>query len=477
MKKVTSVAGMREAEKRAIPSLQAEIEVIGRVAAAALCALDSLAQKKTAILCGKGNNGGDGYALALLLPCATVYSLFDDVSPAAEYYKKECGQKGIERKGLPKEEYEVLIDCVCGVGFHGIPRGAVESAVKYINAQSGAVKVAMDVPTGLNANSGEATQAVVADITLTVAAVKVGLLIGDGRKYAGSISVLDCGLDVQDILGEIPEKEDFARLLRPRSVTGAKNEYGYAGVMGGCAEYAGAPTLAASALAALRSGAGVSRAIVPSVVAPVVRFFSPEVTVKVLDDFSPQGVDEALKGLTSLALGMGWGRTPDRVDYLRYILQTFKGNLVLDADALFALGSLSPNSARLAEGRCVLTPHAGEFKRLFKEDLSLPALIKAAKDTGAVVLGKGATTIITNGEKTYFVTNGASGMATAGSGDVLSGVIAAFTAYQEPLIAATMAAMVAGLAGEEAARKYGNMGMLSGDTLKELAYVTRELTK
>lgn len=476
MKNVCDVKGIREAEKRAICSVEDEIAVVKKVATEAFEALtDEIKNKRIAVVCGKGNNGADGFALAEMLDNATVFCPVGVSSKAEEYYRDRCVKKGVDiREGFDISEFDVVIDCLFGIGFHGYPMGVYADIIDEINAKrkEGVFVVCFDVPSGLSADDGYAEKAVVADMTLTVQQTKTGLLINKGREYSGEIVELNCGLDVKP-RAKVIEALDFKTYFRKRSITGAKNEYGYVGILGGSDNYVGAPSLAASALASLRSGAGVSRVIVPKTIAPLVSGFVPEITVFPVDAFSDKEIDESVKGLSALAVGMGWGR--GRSAALKHILTSFKGRLVIDADGLYSLVELKDYLKTLPLP-AILTPHEREFLRLFGVKPTLENVEKAARNYNCIILSKGATTIITDGKETLLSLSGSSGMATAGSGDVLSGVITAFLAYAEPLYATAFAAYVCGLAGEEAAKKYGEMGMISSDTIKELAFVTKRLS-
>lgn len=273
-------------------------------------------------------------------------------------------------------------------------------------------------------------------------------------------------------------------LLPDRNPSFSKKNFGYVAVLGGSANYCGAPSLSAMALSALRVGAGVSRVIVEECIAPFVQVFAPEVTLYKVSSFANESeIISALFGLKGLALGMGWGRNKDREESLRLILSSdFDGTLLIDADGLFALKNIGINSLDKCNARVILTPHLGEFSRLVGIDLSLESNLERialdfAREHNIILLLKGKDTIVTDGKNIYISPTGCVGMATAGSGDVLSGVIIGLSGFLPPLESAYVGTYIAGLAGEKAQQRYGEYGMISSDTIKELAFAIKELRK
>jgi len=473
---VTDVLGIRRAEKEIINSFSDEIRVIERVAQATFKAIpNEFYDKRFVIVCGKGNNAADGLALSLLLGNARIVTTYTSGSSAYDYFLEKCKLKGLEiTSEFDFTDDDVIIDCLTGIGFKGSPKEELDKAINQINSKNAFV-ISLDIPSGLDADTGFCDNAVFADMTITVQACKIGLIINKGREYSGKIVAVSCGLPVKDILGTTVEDIDVKTNIKKRSVTGAKNEYGYVGILGGCDNYSGAPSLSSAALSSLRSGAGVARAIVPKSIADTLKGFAPEITVFCADDVAE--VSNAVKGLNALSVGMGWGRRKDRQDILKYLLSEFPNQLIIDADGLYALSEIGLEYLKKARKKPILTPHDGEYKRLFGCEKTLDNIKENALKYNCVILSKGATTIITDGVKVWFSLSGSNGMATAGSGDVLSGVITALTSYTDPLSAAAFGAYVNGLAGERAAMTYGEMGMLSSDTIKELAFVLKDILK
>ena len=288
----------------------------------------------------------------------------------------------------------------------------------------------------------------------------------------------------------MPLTEREARaVLGKRARLSNKGDYGYIGLIGGSAEYAGAARLAYTASAAMRSGAGVTRLIVPDVIMQAVIPYMNECTLKFLpsNDFGclryeKSLLDEATSNLKAIGAGMGLGQKGDNRELIEYLFSK-DVPLVLDADALNTIAKYPELLEKRRSGKVVLTPHPGEFSRLsglsVSEILSDPARHAAeyASRHALTVLLKGADTFVSDGQRTYVNSRGTPGMATAGSGDVLTGIITALAARNTDLtLAAAVGAFVAGVAGEAAAKEYGVTGMISPDTVKYIAYAIKEIT-
>ncbi len=264
---------------------------------------------------------------------------------------------------------------------------------------------------------------------------------------------------------------------RPRDCN--KGDFGYVALMGGSLMYSGAVRLAAMANAAMRCGAGVATVAAPKLICPIIAPQILEATLYPLpcgDDGVVSFSEEALSGLMGrydvIAVGMGLGNTEGTKLCVSRLLESYRGILVIDADGLNALAKLGPGKAKESSARLVLTPHLREFSRLsgLSEEEILKDREKAAKDLalrcGAVVLLKGADTLITDGRRGFVSSTGCPGMATAGSGDVLSGIMAACCAAcpEDLVLAASAAAYINGLAGEMAQKDHGAVSMTASDT-------------
>ena len=299
---------------------------------------------------------------------------------------------------------------------------------------------------------------------------------------------IDIGIEIRGEYARLAEKEDFLPLIKPRKNHSNKGTYGYVGIMGGCREYSGAVKLAGMGASALRSGAGVSKLIVPESIAPAVAPYLLEATLCPLADdaghiiFEKEALDSALSGLSALSVGMGFGKSEENAKILEYLLCEKALPLIIDADGLNTLAGIDKKLLRSTACKVVLTPHPKEFERI--SGVSVADVLQSpvehaksfAREYGVILLLKGTSTIVTDGEKTYICSRGSAGMATAGSGDVLSGVLTGLLGYME-YSAGTVAlgAYLAGAAGELAAREYTEIAMTAGDTAKMLPKVWKQL--
>lgn len=264
------------------------------------------------------------------------------------------------------------------------------------------------------------------------------------------------------------EIKDIKELFKCRDKDANKYDFGVVGLMGGSLEFSGAIKLANLSLSALRSGSGLVRVIVEENLKDAILPYLLEQTLFILDN----NLNKALNNLDVLAVGMGWGQDESRTQYLEYILKNFTGKLIIDADGLNILAK-NLNWLEKTKAKIVLTPHLKEFSRLtgltvekIKEH-SLEYAQEFAHKHNVILLLKGSSTIVTDGVTTYLVESGSPGMATAGSGDVLSGIIAGFLGYNSytPLsVAAT--AYLAGLAGSLATKKYTDISSIASDQIE-----------
>ena len=264
------------------------------------------------------------------------------------------------------------------------------------------------------------------------------------------------------------EIKDIKDLFKKRDKDANKYDFGVVGLMGGSPSFSGAIKLASMSHGALRSGAGLSRVIVDEDIQDYVAPYLVEQTLWVLHD----DLDKAILNLDVLAIGMGFGNSEKHITYLEYVLKNYSNKLIIDADGLNILSKnlhwLNNTSAKI-----VLTPHLKEFSRLLNkpvsaiEDKREEYAIKFAREHNVILLLKGSNTIVTDGTTTYHVTSGDAGMATAGSGDVLSGIIAGFLGNHEyNTLSVAAAAYLAGLAGTLASQKYTDIAMIASDTIK-----------
>ena len=264
--------------------------------------------------------------------------------------------------------------------------------------------------------------------------------------------------------------EDIKNLFLKREKDTNKGDFGKVGILGGSINYSGAIKLATMSLASLRSGCGLVKVIIPD---EIVSSLSPILLEQTLFLYKNlEDIKKSIKDLDSLAIGMGWGSNENHLPILKNILENFQGNLVIDADGLNTLVN-HVEILRTSQANIVLTPHLKEFSRL--TSLSIEEIEKNkmeiaksfAKENHVILLLKGSTTIVTNGIDVYLINYGTPGMATSGSGDVLSGILAGLLGYLDyNLLSVSAGAIVNGLAGELAEEKNTDISMIASDTIK-----------
>lgn len=475
--------------ERAIPSL----ELMERAGASlAGFAAELAPDGPIVVVVGKGNNGGDGLVAARLLRDAGREV---DVSFAGDPGELEGDARtNLERlegapsslEGVIRGDAGVIIDALLGTGASGAPRGEIADAIEAINA-SGVPVLAADVPSGVDASSGAvAGVAVRAAATATFHAGKPGLFIEPGRNHAGAVRVLDIGIPegapVEPDVGLI--RDAVLERLPRRAVGSTKFTSGQVLVAGGSRGLTGAPCLAA--LGAQRAGAGYVTACVPDSLSLIFETRLLEVMTIALPDrggaLSADGVERLMEAAArggALVIGPGIGRSDGAHEFVRAAIVASPLPLVLDADGL---GAYSGDLGRLRRGRSaplVLTPHEGELGRLLGIESKAVAAERlrhareAARLADAIVVLKGDDTLIADPSGLVAVSSGATpGLATAGTGDVLSGVLGAILAARvKPFEAACAAVRLHALAGRRAAERRGRDGMIASDVIDELAAV------
>ena len=350
--------------------------------------------------------------------------------------------------------------------------------------------ISADINSGLGADSGLGTPCIHSDLTVAIQRYKPGHFLAKAKDVIKNHSCIDIGIVAPNENIFLLEEKDVANLFTPRKNHSHKGDYGYVAVMGGSVEYAGAAKLANMSAAALRAGCGVVTLAVPKSITQAVAPYLLESTLLPIPSdesgkmsFVPEILDHILARYASIAIGMGWGRSESYKEILSYLLQNAHQPLIIDADGLNTLSTMDLRLLKEAKAPVVLTPHLMEFSRL--SGLSIPdiesdpiAHAKAfAKEYGVILLLKGCSTIVTDGEMVYLANRGSAGMATAGSGDVLAGVLAGLGGYIESnALTVAAGAYLAGMAGELAEEKRGAVSMLASDTAHEIANAVCVLT-
>ena len=447
--------------------------------------------RRIVVVAGGGNNGGDGCEVARLLAghgrevrivrVATRSAAGDAATTLADAIAAGvpvAEQPDGEIAGALSEA-ELVIDALLGTGATGGPTGGVARAIERI-AESGLPVVALDVPSGVDASTGEALGAVVhADVTVAFHADKLGLRISPGRELAGLVVVVPIGIpDGAPVEPAAIGVRDGRSLLPGRTVGGSKYDAGAVLVIGGSVGMAGAPALVAAA--ALRSGAGVVTALVPESVQPAVAGQLREAMVHPLPSQRPDlEIERYAERARCVVLGPGIGREASAEEIVRAALALDRP-LVVDADALWWVAR-DPSAIAARMAPTVITPHAGEAARLLGIDAAEIArhrlrTVHALVDrTGAVALLKGADTLVLAPDGRLGVRlDDCAALATAGSGDVLAGVIGACLARGADAWTGAIAGAAAHVAaGRAAAAARPGGAIIAGDLIEHLAVLAR----
>jgi NAD(P)H-hydrate epimerase len=457
-------------EEQGVPSSQL-MEAAGTALAEAVAGLSP--QGPIRVVCGKGNNGGDGAIAARRLGAmgfeVEAVNLWADPVPD-DLDAWLAGAGGV-------------VDAIFGTGFEGAPRQPAVAAIEAIN-RCGAPVVACDIASGVDASSGEVEGvAVEADLTVSFHAAKLGQRIAPGKWHTGELRVVPIGIPKgapgRPLGGTIdPAVLALAPRRGPRST---KFSSGQVAVAGGSRGLTGAVRL--SSLAAIRAGAGYATVAVPADLEQIFEIAQPEVMSVgcpggdgCLVPASAKAVLRVFERAAAGVLGPGMGGDPGSVELAREVVGAIGVPLVIDADGLNAFaGQLERLAAR--EAPTILTPHAGELGRLLGRDSDeiaahrLASAREAARTAGAVVVLKGDDTIVTDGERVAVNALSAPALATAGSGDVLSGICAALLARGlEPFAAACAAVLAHARAGRDAATRIGAAeSVIAGDVIDSIA--------
>ena len=468
-----------------------ELVLMERAALSMLKVLEErgLIKQRILIVCGPGNNGADGLCLARLLAEREIYA--DICLPGGTGGLKGAGKEQyLSLKALKNDiaeyteidtekSYGLVVDALFGISLNRPLEGNYLKAVKAVNLlkDKGSVICAVDIPSGINASDAHVMgMAVYCDITVTFAFKKIGNVLYPGAQYCGEVICTDIGITKKALvkkpaifaLGE----EDIA--LPERIRYSNKGTYGKVLLIAGSENMAGAAVLCT--LAALKSGCGMARVYTQEKNRVILQETVPEAIVTGYTNEEPlKGIEECLKWCDVIAVGPGLSQSEPARIIVRYILENADVPMVIDADALNIIAD-DPDILSGFNRNIVITPHVGEMSRLTgiqKRDISdhLPeTAADFAKSYNVVCALKDARTVIADETGRICVNiNGNSGMATAGSGDVLTGIVSSLLAQgTDPFKAAYTACAVHGRAGDAAAGKLTEAGVLARDIINEI---------
>jgi ADP-dependent NAD(P)H-hydrate dehydratase / NAD(P)H-hydrate epimerase len=514
--RVLNTQQMREADRRTIdeigiPSIVL-MENAGRQAVAAMeAAFEGLSNSHVGVLCGRGNNGGDGFVVARTLVQrgieSTVFLLgsVSEVRGDARTNLEILGRLGItvvevtnaqewELHFTEISECDLIVDAILGTGLHGRLNGFLETVVADVN-DLGVPVVAIDVPTGLSADSHEIDgDAIEASMTVTLAAPKIPLVLPPADTHAGDLVIADIGIPsplLDDIEGpylELLTRERMRELVPMRAAESHKGDFGRILIVAGSFGKTGAAHLAA--LGALRSGAGLVTLATPRSALPILASMAAEYMTEPLDE-TPTGtidyaaVDRVLEMKADvIAVGPGIGQDPSTAAFVQALLERSGVPLILDADALNAFAEEPERLVGRDGVDVIITPHPGEMARLLgtpveavqKDRLNIARDFAASHKLHVVL--KGHRTVIAGPENRAFLNlTGNPGMATGGTGDVLAGMLGAwFAQLLDAEAACKIAVYLHGSAGDLAEADEGEVSLMATDLVGRIGDAILELT-
>ena len=471
---------------------------------AGLCAVSAIEEKiagdRAVILCGAGNNGGDGYVIAEELCLqgwdVTVFNYLPKKrrTPASSHFMHKARAAGCRMLPLVMgkkyekaiAECDVVVDAVFGTGFHGALPEELTAPLRMAS-ECGALKLSIDCPSGVDPLHGTVeSDAFTADMTVCMSYPMRGIFMLPARAYCGKIEVCDIGMDYRTIEAEygftdtVCDKDTIRRVFNKRSAASHKGRYGKCVLICGSEAMPGAARLALSG--ALRMGVGLCELVAPrSVIACCAAAYPEAIYTEIPDSASWSDNDinkilERADGASAVLCGCGLGNNAGTQGLVRALIEREGARLVLDADAINALSVIG---LERAAGEMILTPHPGEFSRLtgLTADKIAESRYTLAKnfaaEKNAVLLLKGADTVTASPDgRVCFNSTGNPGLAKGGSGDVLAGMCAGILAQGKSAFdAASSAAYLHGAAGDLLKEKYSEYGYLTGELARAAAEV------
>lgn len=500
----------RTIEKYQIPGIVLMENAGTRVVEAIEESFEDLCCMKVAVIAGKGNNGGDGFVVARHLEnkgiCTKVFllakknDLTGDAKQNFESIKKMCldieeiGENNVRGLQAKISEYDILIDAILGTGLNSKVKGYYSKVINVIN-RSGKPVIAVDIPSGLSSDTGEILgEHIRADMTVTFGLPKRGHTLFPSAKSIGELIIADISIpqravDEEKIDVELIDEDDIRGIIPFRESDAHKGTFGHVLVVSGSLGKSGAAGL--TGLGALRSGAGLVTLAMPKSLITGIAGSLLELMTFPLDEtkegtISEKAADsfiEKTQEMDAVVIGPGLTTHPSTVSFLKKILKKLKIPMLIDADGINGLALFDTNILKKRDIPLILTPHPGEMARLIKKSIKevqkerLEIAGSFSKKYGLYLALKGARTVISDPNGSLFINStGNPGMATAGSGDALSGIIGGFIAQKiDPLDALKAGVYLHGLAGDIAASELGEPGLITGDILDSLPFAMESL--
>lgn len=451
----------------------------------------SLNLNSVLVICGSGNNGGDGFAIARLLDekgiCVTVAFVGRETSMTEEtaLQRRICENCGIKiSTNFQNREYTTIVDAIFGIGLSRDVEGRYAELIDWINHQNASV-VAVDIPSGISADTGRVLgTAVRADLTVTFAYRKIGQILFPGTEYCGQVIRRDIGITAERFQDGMPSvftygEEDLQRIVHRRAYSN-KGTYGKVLLIAGSHGMSGAACLAA--LSAYRCGSGLVRVFTPECNREVIQTYLPEAIVTTYQENAPLAeLRSAMEWADVIGIGPGLGIQAPAARILETVLRESEKPIVVDADGLNLL-AIQPSLLTVVKVPVILTPHVGEMMRLTgaqKSDITENVIMTAsryAQENRVICVLKDARTAVSDGKRTYLNTSGNNGMAVAGSGDILTGIICGLLAQgMQPFDSAALGVYLHGLSGDLAQEKFSAYGMIARDIAGQIGEVLKKV--
>lgn len=501
MKYVLDKSSMKQCDNCTMTQFKVPALVLMERAALSVCEeITNRFQKGSVLIaCGVGNNGGDGFAIGRILEekgflveyllVGNMTKMTEETNRQLEILKAYGNKISTE---LSKKEYTILIDAVFGIGLSRNITGEYKEIIEKLNEKAG-FKLAVDIPSGICADTGKVLGCgFLADLTVTFGYWKRGLLLYPGADYAGEVVCKDIGIRDASFLGKLPqtflyEKEDLKRIPK-RNKTGNKGTFGKAAVFAGSSQVSGALLL--SVLSAYRSGCGYVKVFTEETNKNILaKEIKEAVITTYLEEDAPLSKEErermeaVYQFATEIMLGPGMGLHKKSEEIVSYVLIQDQKPVIVDADALTIISrntTLQEYLRKTANSRkfpIIFTPHMGEFARLLSKEVKevkeelWEAGMEYAASMGIILVCKEARTLVFDGVKkrAYINCSGNEGMATAGSGDVLTGILAGMLGTgMDCYEAVCMGVFLHGLCGDKAKEKRGSSYLMASDLIEEL---------
>ncbi len=496
---VLTASQMQSVDDYTINTLGISQEVL--MEKAALCSVEEIVKmkpKRVLCVCGNGNNGGDGIAVARILFMqgiqAAVYLCFEpslckeSVQYQLSVFQKIGGELVTE---IDFSKYDIIVDAIFGIGLNRIVSGSYAELIAEINTARdnlGLKVISLDIPSGIHADTGCVMDvAVSADVTVTFCYAKRGHLLYPGRTHCGILKIKDAGMYISfsplkyDNIGfSYFDKSEC--VLQKLSSTSHKGNAGRILIIAGSTDMSGACYLAACS--AFRMGSGLVDVYTVSENLEILKTMLPEAIYHNRSaDSDFVRLSQLMEQADCVVLGPGLSVNENANKLVSYVLEHCNKKLIIDADAINCIAQnpvLLYNHTSKCKEKVVLTPHPKELSRFLSVPVSeilkdyAGISVKTAKEYGIIIVAKGASTIVTDGDSFYINTSGNEGMATAGSGDVLTGMIASIAARESSLFESTCKGVyLHGLCGDYCAKRIGKASLMARDLLDGIIYLNK----